>query len=194
MHFSRGEFSLHVSIRDSGFIGLTGPNGSGKTTFLHILAGVEMPDRGHIKIYDRDVTGLPISERRIVYLNPETYFGHADVDKHLRWGVQGNIYGPSLEEVKESLGISYSGRVSELSLGQRARVILGTAIMAEPDLILIDELFANVSERGRIIDYLENFSTSRRNDVIFVSQDPSDLEKAGSVYRMEKGELFRELD
>lgn len=193
IQFKRGTFELDCRISDSGFIGLTGPNGSGKSTFLHLLTGVEVPDSGHIRVGESDITYLPINERRVVYLNPDTYFGHADVDRHLSWGLKEENEGrrPSIVEIKERLGITFSGKVTSLSLGQRARVILGTAMLASPRLILIDELLANISGREAVVDYIKENTADAPIDVIFITQDTSDLEKAGSVYRMESGKLAR---
>lgn len=193
IQFTRGSFILRCGMKASGFIGLTGPNGSGKSTFLHLLTGVEFPDSGFIRINDADITDLPINERRVVYLNPETYFGHADVDRHLTWGLNddGMDEPGRIAEVREKLGITYSGKVSRLSLGQRARVILGTAVMAQPRLILIDELLANISGRERVIDYIREVSAKMSIDVIFVTQDSSDLSRADSIYRMDSGSLSK---
>ncbi len=193
VHFKRDQFELECTIRDSGFIGLTGPNGSGKSTLLRILTGVEFPDSGRIIVDNSDVTDLPINERRIVYLNPDTYFGHADVDRHLKWGIGERGSRLDIGDLKKSLGINYSGRVSRLSLGQRARVVLGTAILAEPDVILIDELFANISSRDGVVNYTRELSKQLQMDIIFVSQDPADLEKADSVYYMDSGRVSRKV-
>ena len=191
VQFTRGEFSLEASLKDSGFVGLTGANGSGKTTLLHLVAGVEVPDSGRIIVGSRDITFLPINERRVVYLNPETYFGHVDVERHLAWGIRGGKeqHEDSINEMKRALGITYTAKVSVLSLGQRARVILGTAMLAQPDLVLIDELFANLSEAESVVEYVKGYAGGGGSDVIFVSQEQGALRAADTVYRMENGRI-----
>lgn len=195
VHYTRGDFTINATIRDSGFIGLTGPNGSGKSSLLRIIAGVQALDSGHIWAGGSDLTGLPISERKVIYLNQDTYFGHATVDKHLLWGAgrETIITAEQLEQVRNSLGITYSGKVSTLSLGQRGRVILGTALLSRPRLILIDELFANMSDRNGILRYLSETANSTGVDIIFVSQDAEDLKLSDSAYFMDRGRLEKML-
>lgn len=190
IRIERGGFKLDAKLNGSGLIGITGGNGSGKTTFLHALAGVIETELGSIKVGGRDIKDLPINLRRTVYLNQDSYFGHLDVDKHITWGIRDQPdRNGHVDEVKSGLGIDFTGKVSRLSMGQRARVILATAIVSSPDLILIDEIFANISERDRVLEYVHNESKRNELDVIFVTQDRADLRYADSSFVMDRGIL-----
>lgn len=196
LQFKREEFELHAGVQAEGFLGITGENGTGKTTFLKIIAGILDCDSGHVIINGRDVTSLPINERKAVYLNPDTFFGHLDVDRHLVWGVESGKrenLSKELLEIKQGLGISYTGKVAGLSVGQRARTILGTALLAVPEVILIDELFANISDRGKLIEFVKSHGKSHGIDILFTSQEAGDLKMADSNYVMSGGNLSKSL-
>lgn len=185
----RGEFILDASLKGSGFIGITGGNGSGKTTFLHALAGIIRTERGGIILGGKDIFELPVNRRGVVYLNQDSYFGHLDVERHIRWGIRQPDGNNQEKDVKDGLGISFSGKVSRLSMGQRARVILATAILSSPSLILIDELFANISNRGRVLEYIRDVCHKSHMDIIFVTQEKGDIALADSSYIMSDGQL-----
>ncbi len=193
VHFQREGFQLKASIRSSGFIGLTGVNGSGKTTLLHVISGFVSPHNGHISLNGREVSDLDPKDRSAVYVNSESHFRQLEVDKHLLWGVpsdQRDNSDNALSEIKEILAIDFSGRVGKLSIGQRSRVILGTAILSKPDVILIDEMFGSISGRKEVIQRVKEKCINSGIDVVFVSQDNSDLDLADHLYEMDNGVII----
>ena len=117
-----GNFLLDVYLKDENFICLTGKNGSGKSSFLNLLAGVLKPDEGYVKIDSMEVTNVPPEERKIVLVTPDSCIPHLDVDKHLVWGAKlkkQTIADDVLQNIKKSFAINFSGKVSKLSLGMR---------------------------------------------------------------------------
>ncbi|MEM0373240.1 MAG: ATP-binding cassette domain-containing protein, partial [Sulfolobales archaeon] len=145
-----GNFTLDAKIEESGIIAIIGKNGSGKTTFLKLISGILKPDFGYVVLDNLDITNLPIEKKNVVYLSYETYIPHFDVDKHILWGARNRkvkVSNDELKEIKESLGINFKGKIKNLSLGMRIRVILATSILAKPRLILADEIFSNLSDR-----------------------------------------------
>ena len=83
-----GEFVLDAELHDEGFICLTGRNGSGKRTFLNVIAGLMPPDDGWVKVNNKDLTKVPLEKRGIVLVTPDSYIPHLTVDKHLQWGAK----------------------------------------------------------------------------------------------------------
>ena len=161
-----GQFSLDAAMSEGGFICLAGKNGSGKTTFLRIVAGLTKPDGGHVKINGRDVTGMPLEKRGVVMVTPESSIPSMQVDEHLRWGakLKGVEIGKErLEAVKEALGIDFHGKVGKLSLGMRERVSLATALLSAPAAILVDEAFSNLHEREEFISSYRKLDRRRGN-------------------------------
>ncbi len=189
-----GQFSLDASISEGGFICLAGKNGSGKTTFLRIVAGLTAPDGGHVKINGREVTGLPLERKGVVMVTPESSIPSLEVDGHLRWGAKlkrVEIGEERLESVKAKLGLDFHGKVGKLSLGMRERVSLATALLSAPAGILVDEAFSNLHEREEFIASYRKLTTEAGIDVVFSTQDESDGRLAEHLYLMEEGRMAR---
>jgi molybdate/tungstate transport system ATP-binding protein len=185
-----GQFSLAASMSEGGFVCLAGRNGSGKTTFLRIIAGVTKPDGGHVKVDGRDVTGLPLEKRGVVMVTPESSIPSLQVDAHLRWGAElkgAKIGKERLEAVRERLGIDFDGKVGKLSRGMRERVSLGTALLSSPGAILVDEAFSNLHEREAFVSSYRELAADAGIDVIFSTQDGSDGRLAEHLYVIEGG-------
>jgi molybdate/tungstate transport system ATP-binding protein len=189
-----GTFKLVAQMSDSGFIFLTGPNGSGKSTFLKLLAGVYRPDEGYVKLNGLDITPLPIRKRGVVLVTPDSFFPHMEVEEHLKYGAKLrslNLSQYEVVEIKKCLGIDFSGKVGRLSLGQIERVIMGTALLSRPRLLLIDEATANVSGKADFLVCVKRFSSDQGMDLILVSQDPSESIYADKRYVMNNGTLMK---
>ncbi len=184
-----GSFSLDADMNDSGFILLTGRNGAGKSTYLLCLTGQQPFDSGHLLINGKEVTGKPVRERRIAFVNQSTYFPHLDVDSHIMWAVHGSRDEISSRNVREKLAIDYSGKVGQLSLGQRIRVAIATAILASPEVLLIDEAVSNLSEKKEILLELKSISSERHFDIVYVSQDVDESSVANHHYVLEGGKM-----
>lgn len=186
-----GEFELRAEIRDSGFIRVSGRNGAGKTSLLLCLLGYHRLDDGYVRLNGRDLTRLPIEKKRVVLVNTATFFASVEVERHLGLGSQMRGLKPSTEEthkLKELFDIDFSGRVGALSLGQRIRVSLATALLSKPELMLIDEVFANLSDSELLADRLRSFTRSNGIDVVYTSQLQDTL-PADRAYLMENGIL-----
>ncbi len=189
-----GNFLLDVYLKDDNFICLTGKNGSGKSSFLNLLAGVHKPDEGYIKIDSIEVTDVPAEERKIVLVTPDSCIPHLEVDKHLVWGAKlkkKTIPDDALQSIKKSFAINFSGKVSKLSLGMRERVSLATALLSSPELILVDEAFSNLDNKSEFIKGYKDYSLSAGIDVIFATQQNENPAQSDHLYRMENGRSER---
>lgn len=180
------QFLLDAYMKDEGIILLSGENGSGKTTFLKSLAGLISLDSGSISINGRDITNLQVQERRVVYANQNSYFGHLTIDRHIIWpGVPEKELG-IVNELKENFGINYSGKLKDLSMGQRMRVTVATAFAKKPEVILLDEVVSNISKPE---DFMENIRSLARRmyiDVVFVAHSIGEA-FADHLYSLESG-------
>jgi ABC-type multidrug transport system ATPase subunit len=120
-------------------VGLVGENGSGKSTLMRILVGALTPDRGSIS----RVGGLgycpqePLVYARLTCDEHFDLFGHA-------YGMTGEASGLVRDELYETLGFTRyrSTRADQLSGGTLAKLNLGLALMADPDVLLLDEPYA----------------------------------------------------
>ena len=186
----RGLFNLDAEINDSGFICLSGLNGSGKSTLLNVIAGVLKPDAGFVKTGSKDVTKLPMEQRGVVLVTPDSLIPNLEVDRHLVWGASARkvqIDGESITRTKEALGITYHGRVDRLSLGMRERVSLATALLSKPKAILVDEAFSNIDHREDFIRSFASLCKAETIDLMHTTQRSEDANLADHHYELVAG-------
>ena len=189
-----GSFFLDAELSDEDFICLTGKNGSGKTTLLNLIGGILAPDDGYVMLNSKQITNLPIEQRHVSVVTPDSCIPHLDVDRHLVWGAMNkrlHIERDYITEVKTSLGINFSGKVSKLSLGMRERLAIATSLISNPELMLIDEALSNIDNHPDFIDAFKNLAAKTRIDVIFTTQYPDDSIQSDHHYRLESGKSVR---
>jgi len=144
--------SLSLSVADGELLTLLGPSGSGKTTLLRLIAGLETPDGGTIRIGEQDQVGIAPGDREVALVfQTLALYPHLTAEENLSFGLRLRGTNQSemtarTREMAERLGIAdcLARRPAELSSGQRQRVALGRALMRQPEVLLLDELFANL--------------------------------------------------
>ncbi|AWR94889.1 ATP-binding cassette domain-containing protein [Acidianus brierleyi] len=189
-HFKN--FILNSELNDAGIICITGNNGSGKTTFLNLLLGIYKPDKGYVKINNKDITKLPVEKRRIAFVNQDSYIPELTVDSHILWGAKLRkikIDDNEIKDLKEALGIKFSGKVKNLSLGQKERVAILTAILSKPYFLLVDEAFSNISDKKDFLSKLIEILKKYDIEMIFTTQDLEDVKFSEKHYIMNRGIL-----
>ncbi|MDA4121145.1 MAG: ATP-binding cassette domain-containing protein [Thaumarchaeota archaeon] len=190
----RGSFSLLAEIREEGFICLSGPNGSGKSSLLNVIAGNLRADHGYVKVNDADITNSPIERRGVVLVNQDSLIPHLDVEKHLRWGARVrrvDLDEAYVEGAKERLGIAYSGRVDKLSLGMRERVVLATALLSNPQVILVDEAFSNIDNQDVFVPAFREMCIAQKVDSVHTTQDKADARVSDHHYEIVGGQVSK---
>jgi ABC-type lipoprotein export system ATPase subunit len=130
---------------------VTGPSGSGKTTFLHLLAGLELPDRGEIAVAGTRISALDRTERAELRRRAIGYVGQqagllpqlsALENVELALALRGTTGArPDALAALEAVGLGERAtqRVGRLSQGERARVAIARAIAPRPALLVADE-------------------------------------------------------
>ena len=133
---------LSLKVARGCVTGLLGPNGAGKTTLIRCIVGVQVVESGTVSVLG-EPAGSPQLRARVGYVTqaPSVY-GDLTVRENLAYFA--SILGASpgrVEEVVETVGLGEAeGRlVNRLSGGQRARVSLATALVNEPDVLVLDE-------------------------------------------------------
>ncbi len=164
-----GILKVKAEINGSGLILLTGRNGSGKTTILRMIAGQVSIQSGSIVLNGKDVTFEPLNRRRIVFINHDSVLSELTVDSHIRWS-RSNTTDEEVSLIKEKMGVNFSGKVKDLSLGQRMRVSIASAILSRPGAILLDETLANISEKSLVLENVRTISREKNIDFIVASQ------------------------
>jgi sn-glycerol 3-phosphate transport system ATP-binding protein len=146
-----------LTLATGEFSVLLGPSGCGKTTTLRLIAGLESPTTGKIKIFDHDVTQVPSSQRGVsmVFQN-YALFPHLSVAENIVFGlrvrrVPSTELQTRLKKVLDLLSLTaYQERKpGQLSGGQQQRVALARALVADSRLCLMDEPLSNLDAQLR---------------------------------------------
>ncbi|HUJ27101.1 MAG TPA: LPS export ABC transporter ATP-binding protein, partial [Myxococcales bacterium] len=146
---------VSFSVQPGEVVGLLGPNGAGKTTSFHCVVGLLVPDKGEVRLGEKDLSGLPLHERArmgIGYLPQEpSIFRKLTVRQNFLLVLERQKLAPADREkkadelltefdllrVQNALGETLSG-------GERRRAEIARSLLAEPRFMLFDEPFAGV--------------------------------------------------
>lgn len=149
---------VSLEIHDGEFMVLVGPSGCGKTTLLRLIAGIELPTEGQVRIDGEVVNDVDAADRDVamVFQNYALY-PHVTVAKNIAFPLR--MQGAPKKEIDERLrttakllGIEeiLQRRPRELSGGQRQRVAMGRAIVRRPRVFLMDEPLSNLDAKLRV--------------------------------------------
>ncbi|WP_374382163.1 ABC transporter ATP-binding protein [Dongia sp.] len=202
-HFAGGVVAvdaIDLDVPDGAFVTLLGPSGCGKTTTLRMVAGLETPTGGEIRIKGQRVNETPIHRRNLgmVFQN-YALFPHKSIFQNVAFGLKyrGVSKADIAMRVKRALDIVRLPGVEErfppqLSGGQQQRIALARALVIEPDVLLLDEplsaLDANLREemRGEIKAIQQRIGVT----AIFVTHDQGEaLAMSDLVVVMNKGKI-----
>lgn len=196
----QGDFTLDVA--DDALVevlGVFGPSGSGKTSLLEVLAGLRVPDAGHVDVDGRrllDVTAgvnVPAHHRQVGYVPQDVaLFPHMGVRANVMYGAPAPP--PPVDHIADVLDIAHllDRRVQMLSGGERQRVAIARALMSAPRLLLLDEPLAAVDRgrKDRILPYLLRIRRDLHVPIVYVTHDPREMEEiADRVLLLDEGRM-----
>ena len=192
----------NLTVAEGEFFSLVGPSGCGKTTLLRLISGLIQPDRGRIILNGRDLTAVPVAERRIGFVFQDyALFPHLTVGENIEYGlkVQRLPAARRRERVEAMLTVFEiadlaNRRVQELSGGERQRVALARALAPEPFLLLLDEPFAALDYglRRRLRRELKELQTKLGFTTIFVThQQEEALSLSERLAVMQAGRILQ---
>jgi len=149
---------LDLVVESGELLVLVGPSGCGKTTLLRLMAGLEEPTAGTIRIDGRVVHEVPPKEREVamVFQSPALY-PHLSVHDNIAFGLKIRGYSKNdrvdrVRQATERLGLGglLDRKPMQLSGGERQRVALGRALVRRPKLLLLDEPLSNLDAPARV--------------------------------------------
>ncbi len=149
--------NLSLEVRSGELFSLLGPSGCGKSTLLRMIAGLEHPEGGSIRIGDEDVTGVPPYRRGIgMVFQQYALFPHMTVGENVRFGLEATNVPRAEQQVRvvQALAMvqleAFSARYPhELSGGQQQRVAVARALATQPAIVLLDEPLSNLDAKLR---------------------------------------------
>ena len=183
---------LNIQIHDGEKISLLGRNGAGKSTMMKVIHGIVEPDYGKIfrskdlrtSILQQDVpdgitgTVYAVLAKGIVDTEEEVHPDHLE-QKHIR----------QIERVISLMSLDQEPEFQTLSAGMKRRVLLGQALVNDPDILLLDEPTNHLDIDS--IKWLEEFLVRYEKTVFFVTHDRAFLQKvAKRILEIDRGNIF----
>ena len=200
---------LDLDLERGEFVALMGPSGSGKTTLLNLLAGIDSPTSGTLRVDGQEIhrlsrgalaawrarsVGFIFQLYNLVpvltaYENVELPLLLHPLDRRARHR--------RVVEALEQTDISerHDHYPRQLSGGQEQRVAIARAIVTDPAFLLADEPTGDLDRESadQILDLLQGLSRDRGRTIVMVTHDPRAAARAGRMLHLEKGRIAREV-
>ena len=196
--FSKTEEILEdvsFEMKDGEFVGVLGPNGGGKSTFLRVVLGLLKPQKGKVEINEKKISyvsqttslndsSFPATVREIVGLGLVSNKPAFLDTKKNRLKVDETLKEFNLFDIRNKL-------INEISGGQLQKVKIAKALISNPSLIVLDEPDAGIDEAGHeMLVQTINDLHKKGVSILFVSHHKDDLESADNIYFIEDGKIM----
>lgn len=188
-----------LQITDGEFTVILGASGSGKSTFLNCLSGLERVDDGSIKYNDVDITELSdtaltkFRKDNIGFIFQQYYLlPNMTVEKNVRMGAD-LAKNQEYEEIIKAVGLEEKAKKypSELSGGEQQRVSVARALAKKPKVLFLDEPTGALDEEtGRqVLDYICKLHKEYGFTIVMVTHNQNIAEMANTVIKMNSGKI-----
>ena len=197
--------NISFEIPEGEFLGLMGPSGSGKTTLLNLIAGIDRPTKGAIRVSDADITTLNESDlakwraRHVGFIFQ--FYNLLPVLTAFE-NVELPLLLSKLSRKERREHVEFALRVvgladrihhypRQLSGGQEQRVAIARAIVTDPIFLVADEPTGDLDRVSaeEILKLLERLNSEFKKTIVMVTHDPRAAEKAHTLRHLDKGEL-----
>jgi putative ABC transport system ATP-binding protein len=198
---------VSLDVASGSLVAVMGSSGSGKSTLMHLLAALDQPTSGTIRIAGQDVGSL--SDRQVTMLRREhigfvfQFFNllpmlTAEENVLLPLSIAGEKPDPAFfEDLIERVGLGdrRSHRPSELSGGQQQRVAIARALVAKPTVVFADEPTGNLDSKtsAGILELLRSSAEELGQTMVMVTHDAHAAEIADRVLFLADGRIVEEL-
>lgn len=191
---------ISIKIEDEDFAVITGASGSGKSTFLNIISGLERSDGGNVFYNSTDITKLSDNQltefrkENIGFIFQQYYLlSNMTVDKNVKMGADlaGN---KNYRTIIEAVGLKekLNKYPSELSGGEQQRVSIARALAKKPRVLFLDEPTGALDEQtGRqVLDYICRLQKEYRFTIVMVTHNLNIAQMANTVIKMNSGKIL----
>jgi len=205
---------LDLDVAPGELLVVVGPSGSGKTTLLRLVAGLDRPTAGTVRLDDRDLAGLPPQRRDVALVFQSlALYGHLTVEQNLAFALNAQLGGGWLTSLVRRGAVSGEARSrivetarllgieplldrlpGELSGGEQQRAALGRAIVRRPRVLLLDEPLSSLDLPTRRGLRRELKSLQRRLGVptIYVTHDQAEALAMGDrIALLDRGRVVQ---
>jgi lipoprotein-releasing system ATP-binding protein len=195
----------NLAVQQSELLGILGVSGAGKSTFLHILGGLDVPTSGEVLIAGQDINQLSTTKKGLLR---NQYLGFIYQFHHLlaEFNALENVSMPLLirglpikeardrsKEILDKVGLEkrYLHRIGELSGGERQRVAIARALVTDPVCVLADEPTGNLDKKTaqQVFDLMLSLNEKLKTSFVIVTHDLSFADKMDRTLALENGTL-----
>jgi putative ABC transport system ATP-binding protein len=196
---------INFDIASGEFLALMGPSGSGKSTLLNLIAGIDKPDRGTLRVAGEDITRMgeaELADWRAANVGFIFQFYNlmpvlsAFENVELPLLLTGLSRAERRQRVDLALGlVGLSDRMehypSELSGGQQQRVAIARAVITDPTILVADEPTGDLDRQSAsdVLGLMDRLNRELGKTIIMVTHDPHSAERAHVIRHLDKGEL-----
>jgi lipoprotein-releasing system ATP-binding protein len=197
---------MDLDVNPSEMVAIVGTSGSGKSTFLHLLGGLDRPTNGEVLLNGKDlhkVSEIEKCQLRNKYLGFVYQFHHLLPEFSalenvgmplLIRGEKPDIIHEKAAYLLEQVGLQnrMQHRLGQLSGGERQRVAIARALVAEPLCVLADEPTGNLDPGNaeRVLQLFFDLQKARHTSVVMVTHDPNIAKRAQRILKIEDGCLI----
>ncbi|WP_120430029.1 ATP-binding cassette domain-containing protein [Acinetobacter baylyi] len=189
--YRHDDFNLKVDLDlNQNLLGILGRSGAGKSTFLKNLVGVLKPTVGKIDFNHRLLVDtslqmfMPTHQRHIALIFQQAQlFPHLDVRQNLEYGMRfhrNRVQKFSFDQIVDLLALDQllNRKSLQLSGGESQRVSIGRALLASPDLVLLDEPLTGLDRnlKNQLLPFLNELKQQLNIPMIYVTHHPEELE------------------
>jgi len=193
-HATRALDGIDLDVAAGELMVLVGPSGSGKTTLLRLLAGLDQPTAGSVRLGGKDLAGVPPQRRNVALVFQQlALYEHLTAGDNLAFGLQ-DQGGQQVVETAKLLGMEHllQRYPAELSGGEQQRVALGRAIVRRPAALLMDEPLSSLDGPARrdLRRELKRLQRQLGVPTIYVTHDQAEALALGDrIAVLERGRL-----
>lgn len=197
---------MDLEVNPSEIVAIVGSSGSGKSTFLHLLGGLDKPSSGRVVVNGKELSNISESEKCLIR---NRYLGFVYQFHHLlpEFSALENVSMPLLisgahpkkilekaSHLLEQVGLKnrMQHRLGQLSGGERQRVAIARALVTDPLCVLADEPTGNLDPQNaeRVLQLFFDLQKAAKTSVIMVTHDPAIAKQAQRILSIENGRLL----